>query len=114
MTGLAEAGDIVGLVGSERHPVTAGSGRRHVERGLAFRHTGDQGQTRVDHQSMPVLHQNMAQIGQLGRLAWPPCFRRGRLSRYNRASGSVVEVCVWLLRFSPWKLRSPLRPGAGG
>ena len=34
--------------------------------------------------------------------------------RYNRASGSVVEACVSLLRFSPWKSRSPLRPGAGG
>jgi hypothetical protein len=40
--------------------------------------------------------------------AWPWAFL------YSRASGSVVEVWVSLLRFSPWKSRSPLRPGAGG
>jgi hypothetical protein len=34
--------------------------------------------------------------------------------RNSLASGSVVEACVSLLRFSPWKSRSPLRPGAGG
>src|SRR6185503_19033777 len=30
--------------------------------------------------------------------------------RNKRASGSVVEECVSLQRFSPWKLRSALRP----
>jgi hypothetical protein len=34
--------------------------------------------------------------------------------RISRASGSVVEACVSLLRFSPWKSRSPLRPASGG
>ena len=34
--------------------------------------------------------------------------------RWSLASGSVVEICVSLLRFSPWKSRSPLRPPAGG
>jgi hypothetical protein len=32
----------------------------------------------------------------------------------ERASGSVVETCVSFERFFLWKLRSPLRPGAGG
>jgi len=94
-----KADDIIGLVGSERHPVIAASCRRHVERGLAFRHTGGQGQTHVDHQSMSVLHQNMAQIGQLGRLARPFALQP--------SVGSVVEACGWLLRFSPWRLPSP-------
>jgi hypothetical protein len=34
--------------------------------------------------------------------------------RNSRASASVVERCVSFERFSPWKSRSPLRPGAGG
>ena len=34
--------------------------------------------------------------------------------RNSSASGSVVEACVSLVRCSPWKSRSPLRPGAGG
>src|SRR5512144_294022 len=42
------------------------------------------------------------------RLAWPSPLRN------SRASASVVERCVSFERFSPWKSRSPLRPGAGG
>jgi hypothetical protein len=34
--------------------------------------------------------------------------------RCSLASGSVVEACVALLRFSPRKSCSPLRPGSGG
>jgi hypothetical protein len=34
--------------------------------------------------------------------------------RASRASGSVVEAWVSFERLSLWKLRSPLRPGAGG
>src|ERR687884_340325 len=37
-----------------------------------------------------------------------------RALRWSRASGSVVEACVALLRRSPRKPRSPLRPGPGG
>ena len=40
--------------------------------------------------------------------SWPA------LLRNNRASGSVVEACVRFERFSPWKSRSPLLPGAVG
>jgi hypothetical protein len=49
--------------------VIARTGRHHVERGLAFGRAGRRGQARVDHQSVPVLHQDMPQIGQLVRLA---------------------------------------------
>src|SRR5918992_4242305 len=34
--------------------------------------------------------------------------------RNSRASGSVVEACVSLLRRSPWKSRLVLRPPPGG
>src|ERR1700747_2889419 len=34
--------------------------------------------------------------------------------RNSRASGSVVEACVSLARFSPWKSRSELRPPSLG
>jgi len=34
--------------------------------------------------------------------------------RCSRASGSVVEACVSLLRFWLWKFCSPLRPASGG
>ncbi len=34
--------------------------------------------------------------------------------RNSLASGSLVETCVSLVRRSPLKSRSPLRPGAGG
>ena len=34
--------------------------------------------------------------------------------RNSLASGSLVEAWVSLARCSPWKSRSPLRPGAGG
>src|SRR6516164_8916943 len=49
-------GHIIGLIGTERDPMIAGVVRHHLERGLAFRRPGGQSQTRVDHQSMPVLH----------------------------------------------------------
>ena len=39
------------------------------------------------------------------REGWPSALR------YSLASGSVVEACVSLLRFSPRKFRSALRPG---
>jgi hypothetical protein len=41
-------------------------------------HAGGQGQTGVGHQSVEVLHQDLAEIGQLGWLPGP--------LRYNRAS----------------------------
>src|SRR5208282_2587756 len=59
-------GHIVGLIGTQRDPMAAGTVRHHFERGLALGRSGRQGQTRVDHQSMPVLDQNMPQIGELG------------------------------------------------
>src|SRR6266446_3372798 len=96
-----KAGHIIGLVGAEGDPVIARTVRYHLYGSLALGRAGGQGQTRVDHQSVPVLHQNVPEIRQLGRLAWPPCFRRGRLLRYSRASGSVVETWVSLLRVSP-------------
>ena len=33
---------------------------------------------------------------------------------YSLASGSVVEACVALVRVSPWKSASTLRPPEGG
>ena len=98
-------GHVVSLVCTERDPMIAGTRRHPLEPRLALCRAGCQGQTRVDHQSVPVLHQNVPQIRQLGRLTWPPCFRMlsrgGRLLRYNRALGSVIEACVSLLRFAP-------------
>src|SRR6266403_5090130 len=107
-------GHVVSLVCTERDPMIAGTRRHHLEPRLPLCRAGCQGQTRVDHQSVPVLHQNVPQIRQLGRLTWPPAFARAGSLRYNRALGSVIEACVSLLRFSPWKSRAPLRPGAGG
>jgi hypothetical protein len=84
-------GDIVGLVGTERDPSATISSAASRSTMPVARVSPDQ--PGIDHQSVPVLHQNVPQIGKLGR-------RPGPL-RYSRASGSVVEACVSLLRFSP-------------
>src|SRR5215831_21218857 len=55
----------------------ARSGGYHLQRGLALRCPGGQGQTRVDHQSVPVLHQNVPQIAKPGGLAWPLAVQSG-------------------------------------
>jgi len=45
---------------------------------------------------------------------WQSCAGCPEDLQNSLASGSVVEAWVSLLRFSPWKSRSPLRPGSGG
>jgi len=66
---------------------------RHIERGIAFVRTAAQHQFSVHHQSVAVLDQHIAAVGQL-RLV-PPLFLA------SRASGSVVDACVSLRRSSP-------------
>ena len=51
-----EPGDIVGLVGTERNSVVAWTVCHHFQCRVAFGRPGGQGQTRLDHQSLSVLH----------------------------------------------------------
>ena len=101
-----EAGGVVGLVHPERLVMGTGPIADHVQRRLALGRAGRPRQPGIDRRAIPVLHEHIAHIGQPGRLTRP--------LRMSRASGSVVDAWVSLLRFSPWKSRSPLRPGPGG
>jgi len=80
-----------------RNPLSHRLGRLPLGRPRRLRHAG------VDHQAVPMLHQHMPQITQLRLL--PLAF----LNR--RASGSVVEACVALVRRSARKSKLGL-PGS--
>ena len=66
---------------------------RHEHRRFPLRSSIRLGQKRLYQKSVAVLHQYMAQVAQL------------RLNSFglldSRASGSVVDLCVWFFRFSP-------------
>jgi hypothetical protein len=104
---LPQIGDqprhVVGLVGAECDPVITGTRRHHLEPGLALRRAGCQTQTRVDHQSVPVLHQNVPHIGEFGRLARPFAIppRVGVGGRGVPLVALFLAVEVPFLRFSP-------------
>jgi hypothetical protein len=86
----------------------------HLEPDLALRHAGCQGQTRVDHQTVPVLHQNVPQIRQLDRLAWPFAVQPGIGigGRGMRLIAALLTAKVALAPSLGWGRL--LRPGAGG
>src|SRR6516225_1144117 len=88
-----EAGHIIGLVGTERDPVIARSGRT-ISSAAA-------------RSAVPVAKVNSVSTTRACRFSIRTCPKWASLAgcpgplRYNRASGSVVEACVSLLRFSP-------------
>jgi putative transposase len=69
--GRHERGGIVGLVGADRDAAVTRSRVGHGQRRLALGRAGGQGQPRIDRQSVAVLHQHVAKIGQFCRLARP-------------------------------------------
>ena len=60
----------------------------------------------VDDEAVPVLHQDMPGVGELGLFALTLAGQT--------ASGSVVEAWVSFVRRSPWKSTSGLRPPLAG
>jgi len=99
-----EAGRVVALVGTERGPVATCLPAQHGLCGVALGGAGGRCQHGVDDQLAAVLHQQVAHMTELCLFAAP--------RRISRASGSVVEAWVALLRRSPWKSRSALPPPA--
>ena len=72
------------LVGAQRDPVSAGTGRHQGERGLAFGCAGSLGQPGVDDQSVPVLHAAFLAM----KVAFPVAARRRRLAAAVLRDGS--------------------------
>ena len=96
----AEVGDVIGLVGAGRPP------RRLRRSSIA---------SAASRSAVPVAWVRVASTMRPLRFSvirWPIWQSLASLPaplRNKRASGSVVEECVSLRRFSPWKLRSALR-----
>src|SRR5882762_92876 len=78
----------------------------HGQCGLPFRGARGGGDASLHHQPLAVVHPRMAEVAELG-------FVLVALG-ISRASGSVVEACVALLRRSPWKFTVGLPGSSGG
>src|SRR5438093_588842 len=81
---------VVVLVGAHRDAPRPGAGLHHLQRRLAFRRPAGQSQARLHHQPVPVLHQRVTQVAQLGFLPLglfvdPRVRIGGRLMRLVRA-----------------------------
>ena len=85
--------NVIALVGSQRDAAVAGNVLGHQQRGIAFGCTVGLRGARGDHQPVAVLGQQMPAIASTAALP--------RLLRASMASGSVVDLWVSLLRFSP-------------
>ena len=85
------------LVAAERDRARSiGAGLDHVERGQPFGMTGDARQARVDEDAVPVLHQGMADVAELGFHARSLAIQQARPDRSSRrasrSSASRPEV----------------------
>src|SRR5439155_17384 len=97
---------VVPLVGSEGDPPRRRQGSEQLQRRgpLGVAAGGDD--AAADGETIAVLHHHVAGIAELGFVPWP--------LRASRASGSVVEPWVVLLRRSPWKFTVGLPGSSGG
>jgi hypothetical protein len=78
----------------------------HLQGRFAFGPVAGRRRIGLYDEARPVLHQRMPNEAELRR--------RIRTLAVELGVGAGCRACVSLLRFSPWKSRSPLRPGAGG
>jgi hypothetical protein len=88
-----EVGGVVAFVRARRQALAIGQFFDHRDGCLALGSAGRRRHLRRHHQAVAVLHHHMSHVAQ------PGC--RARDFLYSLASGSVVEACVSLLRFSP-------------
>ena len=78
--GLHKAAGVVALVAAHGDPSVAQT-RDETRRGVAFAGAGRRHDARVDHQSVAVLHQDLAEIGQLEPVH---AFQRRECDRFQR------------------------------
>jgi len=81
---------VISLVGSKRPAVPIRQRSQHLQRGLPLRTAMRLSHSRIHHQAVAVLHQDMAQVRQLGGLA-PALVLQPRL-RIRRGLMSLVRT----------------------